>query len=47
MADQTADRVKPPAARSGAGFKPGAILGAVFLSLVLLLLFHLVSHTHF
>jgi hypothetical protein len=47
MADQTADGVKPPAARNGAGFKPGAIIGAVCLSLALLPIFDLVSHTHF
>jgi hypothetical protein len=42
-----ADRAKPLGSRNGAGFKPGAILGAVFLSLVLVLLFGLVSHAHF
>jgi hypothetical protein len=47
MADQTADGVKPTSARNGAGFKPGAIIGAVFLSLALLALFDLVSHMHF
>ncbi len=42
-----ADRAKPLGSRNGAGFKPGAIVGAVFLSLVLVLLFGLVSHAHF
>jgi hypothetical protein len=38
---------KPLGSRGGAGFRPSAIVGAVFLSLILLLLFDLVSHTHF
>jgi hypothetical protein len=42
-----ADRAKPLGSRSGAGAKPSAIVGALFLSLVLLLLFGLVSHAHF
>ncbi len=33
-------------AKGGAGFKPGAVVGAVFLSLLLLLLFGVVSHAH-
>jgi len=40
-----AERAKPLGSRN-AGAKPGAIVGAVFLSLVLLLLFGLVSHAH-
>lgn len=42
-----ADRAKPLGSRGGSGFRPGAIVGAVFLTLVLLLLFDLVSHAHF
>jgi hypothetical protein len=42
-----ADRAKPVGSRSGTGFRPGAIVGAVLLSLILLLLFGLVSHAHF
>jgi hypothetical protein len=41
------DRAKPVGARSGAGFRPGAAVGAVFFMLLLLLLFDLVSHAHF
>ena len=41
------DRAKPLGSRNGAGFRPGPIVGAVFLSLVLLLLFGLISHAHF
>jgi hypothetical protein len=42
-----ADRARPLGLRSGGGARPGAIVGAVFLSLVLLLVFGLVSHAHF
>jgi hypothetical protein len=42
-----ADQAKPMSTKSGAGFRPGAILGAVCLSLLLLLAFHLISHAHF
>jgi hypothetical protein len=41
-----AERAKPMGSRSGAGARPGAIVGAVFVSLILLLLFGLVSHAH-
>ncbi|WP_419758014.1 hypothetical protein [Acidisoma sp.] len=41
-----ADRARPFGARSGAGARPGAIVIALFISLVLLLLFGLVSHAH-
>jgi hypothetical protein len=40
-----AERAKPMGSRN-AGARPGAIIGALFLSLVLLLLFGLVSHAH-
>jgi hypothetical protein len=45
--DTESKMAKPLGSRSGAGFRPGAIVGAVFLSLVLLLLFDLISHAHF
>ena len=41
------DRAKPLGLKSGAGAKPSAIFSALFLSLVLLLLFALISHAHF
>jgi Flp pilus assembly protein TadG len=41
-----ADRVKPLGSRSGAGARPGAIAFALLLSLILLLLFGLISHAH-
>jgi hypothetical protein len=41
-----ADRAKPMGSKGSAGFRPGAIIGAVLVSLVLLLLFGLVSHAH-
>jgi hypothetical protein len=42
-----AEPAKPIGSRNGAGARPGAIVAALFLSLVLLLLFGLVSHAHF
>ena len=42
-----AERAKPLGARQGAGFRPAAMLVAVSLTLLLLLLFDLVSHAHF
>ncbi len=41
------DPTKPMGTRQNTGFKPSAIISAVLLSLVLLLLFDLISHAHF
>ncbi len=42
-----ADQAKPLGSRNGAGFRPSGIVSAAFLSLVLILLYGLLSHAHF
>ena len=41
-----ADRAKPFGSRNGSGVRPASIVIALSISLVLLALFDLVSHTH-
>ena len=41
-----AEPAKPLQSRNGAGARPAAIVIALFLSVVLILLFDLVSHAH-
>lgn len=41
-----AGQIKSMTSRNGAGFRPGAMVVALVLSLVLLGLFDLISHAH-